>query len=309
LDRRSREKQIKELQVLFPSWDHNTLVDVLNSVDWDKEAVFNLLQQWTCEAMVSQQEVRPRLDPVSPFVPPSFEMPPSFGMRLTRPEPLGRSRYDRVMASRLYRHNGSFSGEILPVVSKVARHWRHVASQQDRDPSATRNEALGPLAADRELQRKLNALSHEALFVERKELLRQRCAFLGFRQHVMEDDGNCQFRAISSDLYGTQEHHELVRAMVVSYLESHGSTYKAFIGEREWRPYLEAMRKSKTWGDEITLRAAAEAFGIWVHVVTSTEENYLLAYCPSGGDPAGDARHVFLTYVAPVHYNTIRPLR
>jgi hypothetical protein len=28
----------------------------------------------------------------------------------------------------------------------------------------------------------------------------------------MQDDGNCQFRALSHELYGTQKHHERVRA-------------------------------------------------------------------------------------------------
>ncbi|CAM9405351.1 unnamed protein product, partial [Heterosigma akashiwo] len=40
------------------------------------------------------------------------------------------------------------------------------------------------------------------------------------------------------------------------------------------------MRKSRTWGDELTLRAVAEEYGVRVHVMTSTEENWYLHYDP-----------------------------
>jgi len=311
LSGRARRQMINDLQVAFPSWEYDTLADILNSVSWDKEAATKLLQQWAGKHVEPEQQVWPRLNPVSPFVPLTFEMPSSFETQFTAPMPIERRHYDRVVASRLHRRHGSLNDDTLAVAAKVTTHWRHntaAHSTPKEDLDTGRAGACGPLACELEVHRKMNALSREAQIVERKEILRQRCAFLGFEQYEIEDDGNCQFRAISRDLYGTQQHHELVRAVVVAYLEKHEAEYKVFVGEEEWHPYLENMAKSKTWGDEITLRAAVDALGIQIHVVTSAEDNYLLDYCPSG-DTTEDTRHVFLTYVAPVHYNTIRPLR
>merc|ERR1712232_26351 len=98
----------------------------------------------------------------------------------------------------------------------------------------------------------------------------------------MEDDGNCQFRAISKELYGTQRYHSGVRAQIIQYLRNHESEYKVFFEDAEWHNYLDTMKKEKTWGDELTLRVAAECFGVYIHLVTSTEENWLLHYSPSG---------------------------
>ena len=72
------------------------------------------------------------------------------------------------------------------------------------------------------------------------------------------------------------------------------------------------------WGDELTIRAAADAFGCTVHVLTSDAENWHLRYTPAGmarqpslasaelADGSGAGRRLFLTYISPVHYNCIR---
>ena len=66
---------------------------------------------------------------------------------------------------------------------------------------------------------------------------------------------------------------------------------------------MAGMQTDRTWGDELTLRAAADAFGCVVHVITSTTENWHLVYQPE--KPREPPKSLFLTYVSPVHYNTI----
>jgi hypothetical protein len=90
------------------------------------------------------------------------------------------------------------------------------------------------------------------------------------------------------------------------------------------------MEKFCTWGDELTLKYCADVFDVVIHVVTSHEENWYLHYDPAKGeaerhyakqseervvqlipDAAEDGKvgtlrkQIFLTYVAPVHYNSI----
>ena len=101
----------------------------------------------------------------------------------------------------------------------------------------------------------------------------------------------------------------------------------------------------RTWGDELTLRAASDCFGCTIHVVTSHEANWYLRYAPAADSPpeaaeksparrpaAGATRkpqpgsalataeplpvrmrskvewhgkNVFLVYVSPVHYDAL----
>ena len=73
--------------------------------------------------------------------------------------------------------------------------------------------------------------------------------------------------------------------------------------------HAEALRAQMS-RDELTLRAAAEAFSVTIHVVTTEHDNWLLRYdSQEGGGDAGDfQRRLFLCYVSPIHYNVVAPL-
>jgi hypothetical protein len=49
---------------------------------------------------------------------------------------------------------------------------------------------------------------------------------------------------------------------------SHREEFECFLGE-DFDSYLTSMARLGTWGDELTLRAACDAFGVVMHVVTS----------------------------------------
>ena len=77
---------------------------------------------------------------------------------------------------------------------------------------------------------------------------------------------------------------------------------------------LRTMAQLGTWGDEMTLTAAAQVFACHVHVLTSQQENYYLCYKPNddndeeaanqtNGD--GACSNVFLAYISPIHYNSV----
>jgi hypothetical protein len=163
-------------------------------------------------------------------------------------------------------------------------------------------------------------------------LLRQRLASMNLVELPMADDGNCQFRAFSHSLFGTQEHHGVVRALCLAHMRSRSDEIAQLVGDgEELERYLASQEKYKTWGDELTLKYTADAFDVDVHVVTSTELNWYLRYYPEsgtvpdarskggssasrvaadlglsgGGGRGGKRRQVFLAYVAPVHYNAI----
>lgn len=90
------------------------------------------------------------------------------------------------------------------------------------------------------------------------------------------------------------------RAM--EYMRQHESYFSCFFAEGELQQYLVKMGQSKNWGDELTLRAVADACDCIIHVLASTKDNWYIKYVPSSSSPS---KHLFLTYISPVHYNAL----
>ena len=138
-------------------------------------------------------------------------------------------------------------------------------------------------------------LSPEAMEAERKQVekirvnkerLSARLARLGIEKKPQMGDGNCQFRSLATQLFNEPELHMLVRHVVTEHIARHSSIFEClFDGADEFVAYVEGMKQSGTWGDELTLRAAADSFGCHVHVVTSEAKRWHLHFKPTD-DPA-----------------------
>lgn len=309
---------LARLQDMFPTWDRQTLIDVLVAAEGNLESATYILLQWTGQVTphpkrtapeagrspgFHMEGVREQLTPVSPWSDTCLlQLKPAPD---TSPQPriLPRPQYDCVIAARLQHKYG---GRNLAQLIKVVSHWRgrRPSIEGSSPPSGPLSS---PLAKELACGERLSCLTSEEKVREGKKLLSQRCSFLGLTQVEMKDDGNCQFRAISQELFGTQDHHRLVRAEVVAHMTCHSPEYRAYFAPEEWDAYIAKMSQDGEWGDELTLRATADAFEIRIHVVTSTDQNWYLMYQPSIGCPPG--REVFLTYIAPIHYNTLEPIR
>jgi hypothetical protein len=75
----------------------------------------------------------------------------------------------------------------------------------------------------------------------------------------MEDDGNCQFRALSSECYGTQRFHRAIRLKVVQHIEEQVRRSRArvtrFVAERGGRDYQVRLSKVPRCGLGASLSA------------------------------------------------------
>ncbi|GMY14778.1 otu domain-containing protein [Fagus crenata] len=78
-----------------------------------------------------------------------------------------------------------------------------------------------------------------------------------FVERKIQGDGNCQFCALSDQLYYTPDHHKSVRQQVVSQLRSRPEIYEGYV-PMQYEDYLEKMSESGEWGDHVTLQAAAD---------------------------------------------------
>lgn len=52
-------------------------------------------------------------------------------------------------------------------------------------------------------------------------------------------------------------------------------------------------------------RAICEAYGVVVNVITSDQQHWFMRYEPEGTQPKKSVE-VFVTYIAPIHYNAVR---
>ena len=152
--------------------------------------------------------------------------------------------------------------------------------------------------------------------------LTQRLASLGLASVEMEGDGNCQFRSVADQLFGSQEYHAVVRAVAIAHMRDVAADFFGmyFESEREYSAYITDMSRSRTWGDELTLRACVEAFGCIAHVITSESANWYLVYQPDttpdadalaalcakkGLVPPRAKKEIFVSYISPIHYNAV----
>ncbi|XVF46294.1 hypothetical protein PTKIN_Ptkin03bG0016400 [Pterospermum kingtungense] len=119
----------------------------------------------------------------------------------------------------------------------------------------------------------------------------------------VEGDGNCQFRALSHQIYQTPEHHESVRQQVVNQLKSNPDMYEGYV-PMAYGDYLEKMSKSGEWGDHVTLQAAADSYGVKMFVITSFKDTCSIEILPN---VQKSKRVILLSFWAEVHYNSIYP--
>ena len=214
---------------------------------------------------------------------------------------------------------------------------------------------------DEDLRIALQLSREDSEKVERDhDVLLARLDAFGLREKVVSGDGNCQFRALSDQLFRTPEFYEEVRKNVVGQLRKHASRYAAyvvaaneeggsknapssssspqssteeaksafFMMQTAYSNYCDDMASDGTWGDHVTLQAAADLYGAQITVVTSYLDNGVLEITPirtsssnkKGGDssPPDDEknsswsekfgeRNLWLSFWAEVHYNSVYP--
>lgn len=133
------------------------------------------------------------------------------------------------------------------------------------------------------------------------ERLLNRLQLYGFVEHKVQGDGNCQFRALSDQLYHSPEHHKSVRQQIVTQLKSHPEMYEGYV-PMEYSEYLKKMSMSGEWGDHVTLQAAADLFRVKIVVITSFKDTCYIEILPN---VEKIKRAICLSFWAEVHYNSI----
>ncbi|KAF6168745.1 hypothetical protein GIB67_013127 [Kingdonia uniflora] len=114
--------------------------------------------------------------------------------------------------------------------------------------------------------------------------LLQRLNVYGLCEVKVSGDGNCQFRALSDQMYKSPEHHKHVRKEIVRQLKDYRSQYEGYI-PMKYKHYYKKMAKSGEWGDHVTLQAAADKFGAKICLLTSFRDTCFIEINPQAQAP------------------------
>ncbi|XP_047322219.1 OVARIAN TUMOR DOMAIN-containing deubiquitinating enzyme 11-like [Impatiens glandulifera] len=135
------------------------------------------------------------------------------------------------------------------------------------------------------------------------ERLAARLATYGLSEHRMEGDGNCQFRALSDQLFHNPEDHKHVRKQVIKQLKRFRKLYEGYV-PMKYKCYLKKMKRSGEWGDHVTLQAAADRFGVKICLVTSFRDTCYIEILPKNIHHPS-SRELWLSFWSEVHYNSL----
>ncbi|XP_022983350.1 OTU domain-containing protein DDB_G0284757-like isoform X2 [Cucurbita maxima] len=131
--------------------------------------------------------------------------------------------------------------------------------------------------------------------------LLQRLNVYGLHEVKVSGDGNCQFRALSDQLYKSPEYHKHVRKDIVKQLKDCRSLYEGYVPMKFSR-YYKKMAKSGEWGDHVTLQAAADKFAAKICLLTSFRDTCFIEIVPQSQTPK---RELWLSFWSEVHYNSL----
>ncbi|KAL9323740.1 hypothetical protein ACSQ67_008597 [Phaseolus vulgaris] len=140
--------------------------------------------------------------------------------------------------------------------------------------------------------------------------LLQRLNVYGLCEVKVSGDGNCQFRALSDQLYRSPEHHKHVRKEIVKQvslcqLKDRRSLYECYV-PMKYKKYHKKMAKSGEWGDHVTLQAAADNFAAKICLLTSFRDTCFIEIMPLYQAPQ---RELWLSFWSEVHYNSLYEIR
>ncbi|KAI3520622.1 hypothetical protein L1887_10072 [Cichorium endivia] len=135
--------------------------------------------------------------------------------------------------------------------------------------------------------------------------LSQRLHAYGLYEVRVSGDGNCQFRAVSDQLYRSPEYHKHVRKEVVKQLKDNRALYEGYV-PMKYKKYCKKISKSGEWGDHVTLQAAADKFAAKICLLTSFRDTCFIEITPQHQAPQ---RELWLSFWSEVHYNSLYEIR
>jgi OTU domain-containing protein 5 len=119
----------------------------------------------------------------------------------------------------------------------------------------------------------------------------------------VQGDGACLFRSISHQVYGTEDHHAIVRAMCLDYMVTERAFYMNFIAD-DFDEYIATKRLPHEFGDDPEIQACCEIYNRPAHLWQYDEDGGA-RLSPSSIQRVDGGAPMLLSYYGGGHYDSI----
>ncbi|KAI0218380.1 2-oxoglutarate dehydrogenase E1 component, partial [Massospora cicadina] len=124
-------------------------------------------------------------------------------------------------------------------------------------------------------------------------------------------DGNCLFRSLSDQIFGTDAYHGQLREEVCEYIEQHSDFFRSFFITDDgdtFEDHLKEMRELGTYGGNHELVAFANKYNVDIHIYQDSScETLTINGCSLEEEP--DAPKKGLVHLAHEHYSSVRNIK
>ncbi len=141
-------------------------------------------------------------------------------------------------------------------------------------------------------------------------VLTTRLARIGRKPVNIVGDGNCFFRSVSHQLYGTENRHPQIRALAIQHLINCPEHFVEYNTDQSWLQYLRSMWTLGTWADHIIIQAVANTNHLRINITESAlnfSESTIVSSIYT--QPEGqNVRDIYIGHLDELHYVSTTPI-
>lgn len=138
--------------------------------------------------------------------------------------------------------------------------------------------------------------------------LSERLSCISLMPYDVGGSGDCFFKSVSHQLYGTPELHFEIRMAGINHLNNHPEIYIESFSDNSWEDYIQQMSTPGTWCDNLIIQAVANARNCVVHI-TESDINKPHGTIITPILHEGRSNTIFIGYINELQYVSTIPLR
>ena len=219
--------------------------------------------------------------------------------------PLSHNVYLSVVRLRTLKHKKSplFCMRVDERALKKLKHSRvetFCVSHRVISLSGDVEENPGP-SNQRSATSTCNLAAHPSSVANSVSLLEARLSRLNRTAVDVGGDGDCFFRAVSHQLYGSPNNHSHIRSLGVQYLLQNPEQFIESNTDHSWQDYLNNMSCQGTWADAIIIQAVANCLNLLIHIVESFE-TFAPVTVVQPVNVTGEHTIIYIGHISETHY-------
>ncbi|GAB1598621.1 OTU domain-containing protein 3-like [Argonauta hians] len=130
------------------------------------------------------------------------------------------------------------------------------------------------------------------------------------RIDLVVGDGNCFFRSLSKEVFGSEKFHRWIRIRVVEYMNQRPALFSLFLdGNETIEEHVEKMKADKVWATTAEIFAGATFLGMDIYLLTPVvHQKYEWFHFRPLRHINGKRYHVTLCHTGGEHFDRIIPI-